>query len=67
MGRLLVNLLQLVLSSFSLVCSRLYLIFAHMLDFMSDLGLGEGWGGVLIKVWKHLAGFESASLGIALL
>ena len=45
MGRLLVNLLQLVLSSFSLVCSRLYLIFAHMLDFMSDLGLGEGWGG----------------------
>ena len=45
------------------------LLFARMLDFMSGLRFGwlVGWmvgfflgGGVLIKVWNHLAGFEKA-------
>ena len=53
------KLAKLLVTSVTMVVGRLCLLFAHMWDFLTDLGIGEG--GVLQALWDHLLGFKEST------
>uniref|UniRef100_A0A7S1JF52 Uncharacterized protein n=1 Tax=Eutreptiella gymnastica TaxID=73025 RepID=A0A7S1JF52_9EUGL len=57
----LVKLSQLLLSTVSLVLSRLCLLFAHIVDFLFDIGWGDMKEGVVGKLWGHMKGLNASS------